>query len=353
MASLPNINSVSAAVQAPELDVVTLARTTRKTLERLAPFCLMRNPSQSDAGPIINKIITKINAYIRAIDGSMLAMQLAYRLAEESMVLCDPGVAEWEVSSGPSSTVPREGEEAKEALRALAEKGWEEAKKTSEVFAEVSQDIYKIAASTKDNAVVVLVPPDPGHPSTLRKPLKEVGSDLVANLSLLSRFASDAADVASWWSAIKDELSAISTTPQAREQGNLTAYMTWEKRKKELQLYYDVVNVAQTRYPELLHTSISAWQSVTSARPTRSTAPSVASGSLPNSRSPSPVSAPRKTRSVGGFIMFGKGIDRESAEDRTKEKRVSGEGKPTLVKRVSYTLMAGVRYLCCCGCMHV
>ena len=118
----------------------------------------------------------------------------------------------------------------------------------------------QIAASTKDDMLVVLVPPDPTHctlsfsvscilinrplasplADNLKIYLKDVGTKLVANLSLLSEFSKVVAEVADWWSLVKDDL--------ALEESKLLAvtypqYEGWSEMKDDFQEYYDVVRL--------------------------------------------------------------------------------------------------------------
>ncbi|EDR04341.1 uncharacterized protein LACBIDRAFT_330573 [Laccaria bicolor S238N-H82] len=157
----------------PELNVAGLARTTRKTIERLAPFSQMRLPSSSSdseapaaAAAITSKISSKILAYIEILDSSMLAAQIAFHLASEGLVLStSPQDQEWEVDS--EGTIER--------MRAKAERGLEEARKVERVTRDVPQEFYKIAALTKDKTTIVLLPPDPVHPSVGDRGMVVVG----------------------------------------------------------------------------------------------------------------------------------------------------------------------------------
>lgn len=70
---------------------------------------------------------------------------------------------------------------------------------------------------------------------TLRKALKDVGTDLVANLNLLSEFSQRASETAAWWSWVRDDLlssnSVLLSSPSAQ----------WESIKSDWQEYYNIV----------------------------------------------------------------------------------------------------------------
>ena len=151
----------------PQFDTAGLARTTRKTMERLAPFSQMRllsyvsvlfklifrsahrlpsstrSSSDSEAPPsgaamITAKITSKILAYIQLLDSSMLAGQIAFHLASEGLVLSTSHQEqnEWEIDS--EGTIER--------MQAKAEQGLEEAQKVERVMRDVRQEFYKVSS---------------------------------------------------------------------------------------------------------------------------------------------------------------------------------------------------------------
>jgi len=151
----------------PQLDTAGLARTTRKTMERLAPFSQMRllsyvsllfklvflpthrlpstrSSSDSEAPPsstaalITAKITSKILAYIQLLDSSMLAGQIGFHLASEGLVLSTSHQEqnEWEVDS--EGTIKR--------MQAKAEQGLEEAQNVERVMRDVRQEFYKVSS---------------------------------------------------------------------------------------------------------------------------------------------------------------------------------------------------------------
>ncbi|KAF8179845.1 hypothetical protein BJ912DRAFT_981974 [Pholiota molesta] len=107
--------------------------------------------SSSDPNPLITRILNKILNLIRLIDSSMLVAQLGYQLATNAMMLYDTEEADWEADV----TI--------DTLRDIAGKAHTTSQSVMEGFREIKQEVYKIAASTKDDMFIVLVPPDPSH----------------------------------------------------------------------------------------------------------------------------------------------------------------------------------------------
>ncbi|KAF8877453.1 hypothetical protein CPB84DRAFT_1794926, partial [Gymnopilus junonius] len=192
----------------------------------------------------------------------MLAAQMGYQLASDAMIMCDPEETEWEADVSVDS------------LRGISKDGHETANSVMEGFREVKQEVYKIAASTKDNNTVVLVPPDPFHAETMKIHLKDIGTDLVANLNLLSEISRETTNVSGWWSYVKDDLAAERPTliPSQKDSSDqATTYASekfakWSQLKEAFQQYYNIVHEAQMRYPSLLPSSLAAWKSVASPR---------------------------------------------------------------------------------------
>ncbi|PPR05505.1 hypothetical protein CVT26_009009 [Gymnopilus dilepis] len=249
----------------PEVNLILLAKTTRKTLDRLASFSKIRSAS-SDPLPLLAKISRTIHHLIALVDASMLAAQRGYQLASDAMILCDPEEADWEADVSV------------DGLRGTSREGYEKAKSVMEGFRDVRQEVYKIAASTKDNNTVVLVPPDPFHVETMKIHLKDIGTDLVANLNLLSEFSRETTAVQEWWTYVKQDLDSETPTllpsspaPGIRSEGDLRRradaaekFDRWAQLKESFQQYYNIINAAQTRYPELLPSSSVAWKTVAS-----------------------------------------------------------------------------------------
>lgn len=328
----------------PQLNAAGLARTTRKTMERLAPFSQMRllsSSSDSEAPPsgaalITSKITSKILAYIQLLDSSMLAGQIAFHLASEGLVLSTSHQEqdEWEVDS--EGTIER--------MQAKAEQGLEEAQKVERVMRDVRQEFYKIAASTKDNTTIVLLPPDPAHPPTLRKALKDIGTDLVANLNLLSEFSQRASESAAWWLWVRDDL--VSTNSEL-----LSSAAQWAPIKNEWQEYYNIISSVHGRFPDLLSSSRLAWQSV--AVKTRDASPLASAAASSRTLSAGPH-APKVTRrpSVELKTLFRRLIPGQSHE---KETRVDerGEVQSRRNGHMPKFLVDGFRQLGCHGCIII
>ena len=69
---------------------------------------------------------------------------------------------------------------------------------------------------------------------TLRKALKDIGTDLVANLNLLSEFSRRASEAAAWWLWVRDDL--VSTKSEL-----LSSAAHWAPIRDEWQEYYNIV----------------------------------------------------------------------------------------------------------------
>ncbi|KAF9484234.1 hypothetical protein BDN70DRAFT_989692 [Pholiota conissans] len=322
----------TARSQLPELDLVAIAKTTRKTLDRLASFSRMR--SSSEPNPLLTKILNKILGLIGLIDSSMLVAQLGYQLATDIAILYDTEAVDWEADI----TI--------ETLREIAGKAQSTSQSVMEGFREIRQEVYKIAASTKDDMFVVLVPPDPTHSETMKIHLKDVGNDLVANLSLFSEFSRSATSLAEWCEWMKDDLGSETSTLLPSNADDTPAKVAkWTEMKDAFQEYYNVVNVAHLRFPELLVASSTAWKSVALAR---SQEPSTAPHSLHEdvarrADAGSPTQGHRLRAFVGKF-GFGrtknifahseKKNDTPSPEE-TDKRRSAEENRQTLVRRTS------------------
>lgn len=107
----------------------------------------------------------------------MLVSQMGYQLATSAMIVCDAEDMEWEL----------EGAATRESLAEQAKAAHDLAQGVTEAFRDIRQEVYKvrvllfgglrsvgspeliygfltqIAAATKDNMLVVYVPPDPSH----------------------------------------------------------------------------------------------------------------------------------------------------------------------------------------------
>lgn len=78
--------------------------------------------------------------------------------------------------------------------------------------------------------------------ATRRITLKEVGTDLVANLNLLNQFSRSMLDLVSWWEWLEEELlSPNSTLLPSAENRDAELYARWSKIKGGYLDYYNTV----------------------------------------------------------------------------------------------------------------
>jgi len=129
--------------------------------------------------------------------------------------------------------------------------------------------VTQTAASTKDNMLLIETPNDPTTPGEstqltflmysvtliataekIKMHLKDVGTDLVANLSLFTQFSRSVNGIAEWWDWIKNDLASESPTVlppssgsdlEAQESGDL--YALWTTLKENLQEYHNIVHI--------------------------------------------------------------------------------------------------------------
>ncbi|KAF5350643.1 hypothetical protein D9756_008481 [Leucocoprinus leucothites] len=271
----------------PELETVPLARLTRKTVERLAPFCQIRLPNDATQAPLVPKTNSKILRLIQAVDTSMLVAQIGYRLSSDAATICDPFAPPPHASSSSLGNMKHGAGSTPEMLQTMAAHGHGHCLKAAEAFRDVQQEIYRIAAATKDNETTVLVPPDPQQPANRRTTLKEVGTSLVANLSLLERFARSMTDLTSWWEWLEEELMSPNSgmlPVVGKKDAELCA--RWGKIKAGYLDYYNTIRAVYTRYPQLFTTSSTAWQSLSSVLPAPSSSDSSWDGSYEDLAAP-------------------------------------------------------------------
>lgn len=88
---------------------------------------------------LTNRVVDKIKTFISGIDFSMLAAQMALKLADEAIRLSETNVPghEW-------SVVPRRADEGLNRLAGLAAIGDGYAQRMTKAFTDVRQDIYKV-----------------------------------------------------------------------------------------------------------------------------------------------------------------------------------------------------------------
>ncbi|TFK21225.1 hypothetical protein FA15DRAFT_758870 [Coprinopsis marcescibilis] len=314
---------------------------------------------------LVAKIRSKVLNLISSLDVHIQAAQLAFKMCNEGMVLADwdvrglesraasvrggegevkdagatggagsnldvpVGGEGWDVSLGvgDSPTAVKssimieveffdgDGDSRLAGVRLMqkyAKEGEELAKETERVFKEVSQEVYKIAAQTKDNTHIVLLPPGAGQAPSLRKPLKEVALDLVANLSLFSAFSQQANETSAWWTWVNEDLErnpGSQLCPEPVKDKFSAAYAWWETMKGAWQAYYDIISALHAQYPEL-SSSARTWEGTAVIRAGQLSAENSvdAEGFVSLSREISP-SAPKSKRrpketDVKGFLMW-------------------------------------------------
>jgi len=150
---------------ATQVDLNALAKTTLKTFERLAPFsqlqtpyvqrslpsilfltCPTHNRSRSaEATPIVIKIIKKVTGYLKAIDSSILAVQIAHRLSSDAVALCNLA-AEQDDQDSSLAIISTEAERRSrlDRLLKLAGDAHEKVLEGKADLREVQQDLYKV-----------------------------------------------------------------------------------------------------------------------------------------------------------------------------------------------------------------
>ncbi|KAF8063615.1 hypothetical protein FPV67DRAFT_254804 [Lyophyllum atratum] len=248
------------------LDLQSLARATTKTFDRLAPFSQLRDPSSHDARPTVLKTVDKIKSYLAAIDTSIQVVHAAYQMSKIASLLCStPLPLPLPVPDKSKEEKERERQRHLEEMAVLSDAACDKAHKASEVFKQVQQDFYRIAASTKDMDATVQLPVDPALLKTLKKPLKDIGSDLVANLSLLAHFSRHLSDLASWCAGVKAGVAAMdgsvvpTGTTEAEAEGEALRGK-WERVRGDCLVYHSMISEMQGRYAAMLPLSTELWE---------------------------------------------------------------------------------------------
>jgi len=214
------------------------------------------------AAQVVAKIVKKIRTYLQAIDSSILAVQITSRLSNDAMALCNLALEEDDQDSSLTIISTRsERRRRLDELVKLATEASENAQNTTASFKEVQQELYKIAATTKNEAFIVEIPIDPARPKTIKRPLKDVGSDLVANLSLLAEFSQLASQLADWCGVMRSQLEKAGESTSAiipsLDGTDTFAHVQsirdqWIKIRNETSEYQSVIGDLQARYPDLL-----------------------------------------------------------------------------------------------------
>ncbi|KAG6827034.1 hypothetical protein H0H93_015914, partial [Arthromyces matolae] len=239
------------------LDLKNLARSTSKTFERLAPYTLLQNPSSSEAQPVVTKVINKLKTYIEAIDSSINVVHMAYQMSKIAGALwTNPGSL-----SEKQALIERiERQKRLEDLVVLADEAHKKAQKAFNVFKHAEQDFYRIAASTKDLNHTIQIPVDPAlrkrisSPASqsltfsslaklITKPFKDIGTDLVSNLSLLKEFSRHISNLTSWSGGVKASILAIDGTVTPTRDGYLLVDIVrpkWDKVRTDCLIYHTI-----------------------------------------------------------------------------------------------------------------
>ncbi|KAG6888040.1 hypothetical protein C0995_010956 [Termitomyces sp. Mi166 len=254
------------------LDLSSLARVTSKAFERLLPYTLIQDPSSPEARPTINKIINKIQAYVEAIDMSIHVVHITYQMSKIAVALwTNPAT-----SNEKQILVERTRRQKQlEYLVILADEAQKKAQKTTTVFEQVQQEFYKIAASTKNMDCTVQIPVDPtlrkliyedtayvnkinNFPvEVIKKPLKDIGPDLVSNLNLLADFTRHSSDLTLWCGWINSGIITTDGTVVPPQDGSLTDADTirpkWNRVHADCLIYHSIVRfpVIHGRPPQI------------------------------------------------------------------------------------------------------
>jgi hypothetical protein len=88
--------------------------------------------SSSESNPLLDRTLTKINAFVKHLDSSILTAEICYEFTSAAMIACDKENTEW-----VGTTI--------EDLSSLASKGSEIAQGVAAGFKEVEQAVYKVS----------------------------------------------------------------------------------------------------------------------------------------------------------------------------------------------------------------
>jgi len=86
-----------------------------------------------------------------------------------------------------------------------------------------------------------------GLAKTVHKTLKDVGTDLVANLKVFSQFSHAAEEVAEWWASVEKELMSetpaipLIATSESKPGEINEQFVLWSNMKANLWEYYTTV----------------------------------------------------------------------------------------------------------------
>ncbi|KAG5715136.1 hypothetical protein E4T56_gene9345, partial [Termitomyces sp. T112] len=238
------------------LDLSGLARVTSKTFERLAPYSLIQCPSSPEARQTIKKIINKIQAYIEAIDMSIHAIHITYQMSKIAQALWTNTILFDEKQTLAERT---RRQKHSEDFAILADEALKKAQKTTTMFKQVQQEFYKIAALTKDMDCTIEIPVDPTLPELIKKPLKDIGPDLVSNLNLLAEFTHRSSDLTTWCVWIKSSIITADGTVIPPQDGSFADVNTirpkWDRFRADCLIYHSIISEILDRYDSILSRS--------------------------------------------------------------------------------------------------
>ncbi|KAG2006738.1 hypothetical protein CC2G_014490 [Coprinopsis cinerea AmutBmut pab1-1] len=237
--------------------------------------------SKTPIRAVVSKLRSRVAKLIDALDVHMKSCCAAYELCNEAL----DGLKASEPSSSNNlaneasdrvnlneegldgvneAPESKSNEQEKQVLlRKYASTSLKLVQQTEKVFRDVRQSVYKIAAQTKEtsttsNPAYVLVPPGPGQPPTLRKPLKEISMDLVANLGLFQEFTRMVEESVGWWGwvlgdlqsevIVEGEKNRQDNEEEGREREDAQGEKNNEKRNVKSLLYPSRSNVLVTEH---------------------------------------------------------------------------------------------------------
>ncbi|KAG5642664.1 hypothetical protein DXG03_002348 [Asterophora parasitica] len=242
------------------LDLKGLAKSTAKTFNRLVPFSQLQHPSSPGDQRIVDRVVLKVKSYLEAIDMTIQLVYNAYQMSKLASTLWDDALLRNRISSASD-----EHQKRMEHLVMIADEAHQKAQKMNNVLREVEQDFYRIAARTKEATGTVNIPVDPALPNVMKKLVRDIGLDLVANLSLLADFSRQASDLTAWCGWIRDGIIATNGTvvpPQYSEEivDADAIHVQWAKVRADCIIYHGLIADLQHRYPTMLPTSTQLWQ---------------------------------------------------------------------------------------------
>ncbi|KNZ76177.1 hypothetical protein J132_11297 [Termitomyces sp. J132] len=106
-------------------------------------------------------------------------------------------------------------------------------------------NVALIAALTKDMDCTIEIPVDPTLPELIKKPLKDIGPDLVSNLNLLAEFTHRSSDLTTWCVWIKSSIITADGTVIPPQDGSFADVNTirpkWDRFRADCLIYHSIV----------------------------------------------------------------------------------------------------------------